>query len=232
MRHSYALSNPLRTFILAAVIPWAALGLAMPAPVVAQTAVPLAPFRAVTLRGGGKVILRYAPSQRVTLLKGSANYTGVAIAEEGRLVIDRCQCKCPRGYELEVEVLTPELVDIMVSDGGTIQSRGSFPRQAELGVAVHDGGTIDLRSMTVDAVDAAVRQGGRIFTKPQRVLAANVAHGGAITYWGHPRVTRSVEDGGVVARGTAADADKPLPECGPAAPPVPPVPPTRVRVEV
>lgn len=234
MRHSL-LSNRLRTLILAALVALAVLGLALPAPVVAQSAIPLAPFRAVTLRGGGKVTLSYAPIQRVTLLKGSSKYTGVAIAEDGRLVIDRCQSECPKGYELEVEVLAPDLLDIMVSDGGTIESRGSFPRQAELGVAVGDGGTIDLRSMTVDFVEAAVHDGGRIFAKPQRGLVAKIARGGVITYWGHPHVTSSVEQGGVVARGTAAAADRSLAEFGPAGPAVPavpvvpPLPPIRVR---
>jgi len=231
MPYSYALSNALRTFLLA-VIPLAVLGLAMGAPVVAQTVVPLAPFRSVTLRNGGEVILRHSSAQRVTLLKGSTNHTGATIVDGGRLVIDRCESKCPKGYELVVEVLTPEIADIMVMDGGTIRSRGSFPRQAELGVAVEDGGTIDLRSMTVDFVAAAVQDGGRIFIEPQRALVASIARGGGITYWGNPRVTSSVEHGGVVARGTAADADKPLlefNEFSPAVPVLPPVPPIPVR---
>jgi hypothetical protein len=113
-------------------------------------------------------------------------------------------------------------------DGGTIRSIGGFPRQAEVAVAVEDGGTIDLRSMTIDAVSARVRDGGRIFTKPQKTLVANIARGGAVTYWGSPRVRSSVEQGGVIARGAAADADRPIEELGPAIldlPPVPPVPP-------
>jgi len=75
-----------------------------------------------------------------------------------------------------------------------------------------------------------VQSGGRIFTKPLASLAASIDQGGAITYWGSPSVSRSVTQGGVVARGKAADADKPLKGLGPAhhdVPPVPPVPPAR-----
>jgi hypothetical protein len=196
---------------------------------VAQTAIRLAPFKAVTLRSGGTVTLRYAPTQRVTLLKGSTDYSRVTVAEGGRLVIDRVEGKRPKGYEVEIEILTPELAEVMVSDGGTIRSQGSFPPQAALGVAVRNGGTIDLRSMTVDAVSAAVEEGGRILTTPQSVLSATIAGGGGITYWGHPRVTSSVEHGGVVARGTAADLEQSLEDCSPAVPATPALPPTRMR---
>jgi Putative auto-transporter adhesin, head GIN domain len=222
MRHSYAL--------FAALIPLAALGAALP--VAAQTTIRLAPFKAVTLHSGGTVTLRYAPSQRVTLLKGSTDYSRVTVAEGGRLVIDRVEGKRPKGpkgYELEIEILTPELTEVVVSDGGTIRSQGSFPAQAALAVAVRNGGRIDLRSMTVDAVSAAVEEGGRIFITPQSILTATIAGGGGITYWGHPRVTSSVEHGGVVARGTAADLDQPLEDCSPAVPATPALPPTRMR---
>lgn len=228
MRHSYVLSNALRTLVLVVIL-WATHGLAMPAPVVAQTVIPLAPFRSVTLRGGGEVILRHASTQRVTLLKGSTDYSSATIADGGRLVIDRCQSDCPRGYELVVEVLIPEIGDIAVKDGGTIQSHGRFPRQTELGVAVNDGGTIDLRSMTVDVVTAAVQHGGRIFTAPQRALVAHIAQGGGITYWGNPQVTSSVEQGGVVVKGAAADADRPLPQLGPSLRSLRPLRPVGVR---
>ena len=228
MQHPYALSHALRVFVLAA-MPFAVLEPALPAPVAAQTVIPLAPFKSVTLRNGGKVIVRHASTQRVTLLKGSTKCTGVTVADGGRLVIDQCQGGCPRGYRLQVEVLTPDISEVMVENGGTIQSRGSFPRQAELEVAVHDGGTLDLRSMTVDLVSAAVHDGGRILTKPKRTLVANIAQGGAITYWGSPRVSSSVKHGGVVARGTASDADKSLEEFDPAVPALPPLPPSPIR---
>lgn len=231
MQHSYEFRNAPRTCFLT-VISLAAVGLVTPGPVVAQTVVPLAPFTSVTLHDGGEVILRHGSAQRVTLLKGSASCARATVADGGRLVIDRRQGDCPRGSHPIVEVLTPEITDIMVMNGGTIRSDGSFPQQAEIEVAVGQGGTIDLRSMTVGVVTAGVNSGGRILTKPQRALVANIAHGGAITYWGNPNVKSRVDDGGVVGRGSATDADKPLPECGssvPAVPALPSVPPTRVR---
>ena len=214
----------MRTLHLLAVTQLYALALAMPAPVVAQTGVSLAPFDSVELRGGGELLLRHGPTQRVTLLKGSLDYTRVTIADGGRLVIDRCKSRCPKGYDLEIEIVTPDIAGISVADGGTIQSRGSFPRQAKIGAAVRDGGTIDIRSMSVDSVTASVEEGGIIFTMPQTALFARVVEGGIITYWGDARVESSVRRGGAVTRGTAVEADKPLSELGPSTLSVPPIP--------
>jgi hypothetical protein len=196
----------------------------LPAAVVAQEVVPLMPFGSVELRDGGKAILHHGQPQRVTLVKGSLDYTRVTIADGGRLVIDRCKSECPRGYDLEIEIVTPDVARVSVEDGGTIQSLGNFPRQAEITVAVNDGGTIDIRSMAVDSVTASVHSGGRIFTRPQTAMSASVVDGGIITYWGDARVSKSIKGGGVVTRGTAAEADMPLSESSPSLPAVPSIP--------
>ncbi|HEU4478501.1 MAG TPA: DUF2807 domain-containing protein [Pyrinomonadaceae bacterium] len=193
-----------------------------------QTVKPLERFSSVELRNGGKAILRHGPIQRVTLLKGSLDYTQVTIANRDRLVIDKCRNKCPRGYELEVEIVAPDVAGISIADGGTVEVRGSFPRREEIRVAVSQGGAIDLRAMTVDSITASIDQGGTIFAKPQSTMIASIRHGGQITYWGDAQVRSSVRDGGVVSRGTADEADKPLSDFDTslqAVPPVPPVPP-------
>lgn len=198
-----------------------------PASAPGQEVASLAPFRSVELRGAGKVVLRHGPAQRVTFARGSLDYTQVTVADADRLVIDKCKTDCPRGYELEIEIVTPDISKISVSDGGTIQSRGSFPRQTEIGVAVSHGGTIDIRSIEVGSVTASVTQGGRIFTNAQDALSASILNGGSITYWGDARVMSSVQRGGDVAKGTAAEAGQPLSEFGPL-PVTPPTPPTPV----
>ena len=225
MPHSYAL---IRTCLVAAAV------LTLPCGVMAQTEIPVAPFKSVTLRNGGRVVVRYGSGQKVTLLEGSTSHTGVTTDDGGRLVIDRCSNGCPKDHDLLVEILTPEINELVVTDGGLIQTRGTFPHQPGMEAAVHSGGVIDFRSMTVDDVNAAVQQGGRIFAKPQRTLVASVAQGGNITYWGEPRVRSSIDHGGVIARGAAADADKQIlvhPDPGMVTPvtPVPPVAPPKVR---
>src|SRR6266850_7309636 len=116
------------TLHLLAVTLLSASALPMPAPAISQTVVPLAPFGSVELRNGGKAILHHGPVQRVTLLKGSPDYTQVTIADGDRLVIDRCRNHCPRGYELEIEIVTPNIAGISIAHGGTIASWGNFPR--------------------------------------------------------------------------------------------------------
>lgn len=165
----------------------------------AEATVPVAPFRSVELRNGGKVILRHGPTQRVTFLKGSPGSTQITVSSEDGLVID-CTSKHARGYALEIEIVTPEIAGLSVAHGGTIQSHGSFPRQAGIGVSVDNGGTIDIRSMSVGSVSASVLSGGRILATPLTMLAATVVDGGHITYWGDARVTQSIEHGGSVTK--------------------------------
>jgi hypothetical protein len=176
----------------------------------AQTVIPVGYFRSVELHDGGDVILRHGPAQRVTLLAGSLQCTEVRLGKGQRLVIENGKRRCPRHDRLRMEVITPELSAVAVSNGGTVKSVGAFPVQAAIEASVEQGGTIDIRSLAADAVDASVDSGGRIFTTPRETLAASIESGGIIRYWGDGRVRQSVRNGGVVEKGTRADADKPL----------------------
>jgi len=192
-----------------------------------QTPLQLPPFRSIQVNSG-HVVLRSAPMQRVTLLEGSLDYTRVAVTDRGVLVIDKCKVHCPRGYELEIEILMPTVSRISLANGGRIQTLGSFSGQADLGVAVAHGGTIDVRSMAADRVTASVEQGGRILTVPRGWLVARVAQGGVITYWGNARVDSSVQHGGVVNKGSPEEINVPLAEIGPAVvDPIAPIHPLR-----
>jgi hypothetical protein len=184
------------------------------APLPVQTSLQVAPFTSIELPHGGHVVLQRAPTQRVTLVRGSLEYTRLAVADGGRLVIDKCFRKCPSGYRLELEISAPNVSGLSLSNGGSIQGRGSFPRQSELAVAVAHGGTIDVRSMAAQRVTASVEHGGRILTVPQASLVARVTQGGAITYWGDAQVRSSVQHGGVVHKGSADEINLPLSEIG------------------
>jgi hypothetical protein len=178
-----------------------------------QTAVSLAPFTSIELRSGVKAVLQHGPVQSLALIKGDQDTSRIAV-EGSRLIIDKCRNKCPRGYQLEVEIVTPAVVGITVRSGGTVESRGSFPRQAEISLAVSNGGTIDARSILATSVAATVNQGGAIFAKPQTTMVASVSNGGVIRYWGDAQVTSSTEHGGQISKGAPADADKPLSDFG------------------
>jgi len=197
----------------------------------AQTVIPVGQFRSIELRHGGDVVVRHGSTPRVTILNGNSQYTRVRLAGE-RLVIDNCNPDCPRDYRLRMEIMTPEISAVSVSHGGTVRTLGAFPVQAAIEADVEQGGTIDIRSIAANAVDASVDSGGRIFTHPRQMLAATVESGGGITYWGDVRVTQSVRDGGFVIRGAIADVDQPLSKLNPSLapiPPIPPVPPIRPR---
>ena len=198
-----------------AILCGATLMLAGAAAVRADTDVSVATFKSVDVRNGGHVILRHGSKQRVRVIEGNTTESAIRVEEDGRLVIDRCPDGCPRGYQLEVEIVTPEIGALSVTDGGWLRSSGAFPKQASLAAAVESGGTLDLRSMNVSDVAAAVLHGGRIFTEPRQTLTAAIAQGGAVVYWGNPAdVRRSISHGGVVTRGRAADRNRPFEEIG------------------
>lgn len=224
--------------IVAAVSGLMFLGLAIkPAPtrmegierVAPQPAIPLASFNSIELHNGVKAVLHFGTPQRVTLLKGSPDVTQIGVTGE-RLVIDKCRDKCPRGYELQVEIVTPLVTAISVDNGSWLESRGNFPLHTALSLAVAHGGTLDARAISSNSITAAVNQGGRILARPQVTMTAAVSNGGVITYWGEAQVISSTQHGGVVNKGQAGDADKPLTDsAAPACPPNPTTPVTRKR---
>src|SRR5687767_7494949 len=177
-----------------------------------QTPMQLAPFNSIEVSDGAHVMLRHGPAERVTLVKGSLDYSRVEVTDRGTLVVQKCRGKCPRGYELEVEISLPGVNRISLANSGIIQSRGSFPRRDELIIAVAHGGTIDVRSMPAWRVVATVEQGGRILTVPEAYLAAQVRQGGVITYWGEGEVKSAVEHGGVVHKGSTDEINLPFSE--------------------
>lgn len=174
-----------------------------------QQALPLAPFTSIELDGGVKAVLQYGSPQRVTMLKGSGDLSRITVTQE-RLLIEKCRDKCPRGYELHVEIVTPFINAISAANGGLIESRGNFPLQPAMSLAVRHGGTVDARAILANNITSAVNQGGRILAKPQITMVASVSNGGVITYWGEAQVTSSTQHGGIVSKGAAVDSDKPL----------------------
>jgi hypothetical protein len=194
--------------ILVVVIPVVAVSLA------AQSVAPLARFRSIEIQDGAHVILLHGPAQTVRLVKGEA-CNQFSVNSTGMLIIDKNAAGCPRKYDLEVEITTPDVAEVSVANGGFIESRDSFPRQSEIDARVRNGGTIDIRAIVVDKISASVDQGGRILLKPQTILSANVANGGQITYWGDARIQQSVQHGGAITKGAAADEQKPLSEFSP-----------------
>ena len=172
----------------------------------AATVVPVGEFQSVELSNGGHVTVRYGAVQRVSLVRGDLKYTTVRLGSGQRLIIDTHE-RGPEGYRTEVEVVTPHLSRASVANGGILRTLGAFPAQDSIEAAVEQGGTVDIRSIPVDRVQASVDSGGRIFTTSRKSLTATVRSGGGITYWGNPTVSKSIRDGGVVTRGPAEDAD-------------------------
>jgi hypothetical protein len=178
-----------------------AIAAALPSAASAASSVSVGPFRSVELRGGGHVILRHGPEQRVSLVQGSTEFTRLHIKGDGQLVIDACDENCPHRYDLEVEIVTPHIDGVAIEGGGKIESKNGFGRQPSIGAAIEGGGHIDIRSIHAEHADAAVNGGGNIALHAERSLQAAVDGGGNISYWGNPSVTSAVSGGGNVSKG-------------------------------
>ena len=181
-------------------IPLFAAALAVSAPAVATEVVPVPAFRSVQLRGGGEVIVRAGPVQRVTLLDGSSRITRLRVIRDGQLQIDVCAGNCPQHYNLRIEIQSPRAPDVAIAGGGLIHASGGFAPQGELSVAIKGGGKIDMLAVPASSVNAAIQGGGLISVRPRSSLAAAVNGGGEVRYAGNPRVSSAINGGGAVRR--------------------------------
>lgn len=166
----------------------------------AGTAVPTGHFDGVELRGGGHVTVKHGASQSVTLVKGSTQYTRFHIRDGHVLIIDACDGSCPHVYDLDVEIVTPDLTSAAVNGGGEIVASSGFPARGQFAAAVNGGGEIDMRAIGAATVSAAVHGGGDVHVTATQQLNAAVSGGGDITYRGNPQVNEAVNGGGSVER--------------------------------
>ena len=178
---------------------FAGAALAACAPATAQTPVALERFDEIELRGGGSVTIRQGAEQRVTMLRGDPSLTRFRV-EDGRLTIDACIRSC-RDYDLEIEIVVPEIDAVAIQGGGHIATQGGFGDPRELTAAVSGGGMLDLRSINATSVTAAVQGGGSIRARARANLVAAVQGGGSITYWGDPQVVSNISGGGSIRPG-------------------------------
>ena len=188
------------TFIRHAACAAALAGLLVPAAAFAAETVPLSHFTSVGLEGGGHVTVKYGPEQRVTLLKGSTQYTRLRVENGHSLNIEACNDNCPRHYDLEIEIVTPVLEAAAISGGGEIVASGNFPHVDSFSAAVNGGGDIDVRAVSAKEAHAAVSGGGGIHLTATATLNAAVSGGGEIVYSGNPQVSEAVNGGGSVER--------------------------------
>ena len=100
MRRVSPLSQAFGILLVVSAASWA------PAPLRAETPVSVGPFRSVTLRSGGKVILRHASEPQVNVRMGSTDVTHVEIVGRDRLVIDHPN-GCPKGSVPAVPPVPP-----------------------------------------------------------------------------------------------------------------------------
>jgi hypothetical protein len=120
------------------IVPLFVFALAASAPALAAETVPVPPFRSIELHGGGIMNIVPGPVQRVTLVEGSTQFTRVHVERDGKLVIDACDQRCPRNYQLRIQVESPHVLGIGLNGGGLVNVAGG----SALGATVNGGGEI------------------------------------------------------------------------------------------
>lgn len=155
-------------------------------------------FTGLHVRGSANVSLVHGPASKVRLLRGNHQSTKMII-REGRLEIEACTSLCEK-YEPEIEIVTPRLDEVTAQDGAAIQSKGEFPGQSSLAMAIKGGGLIRMSGIEAARVTATVNGGGTIKTSVKDALKAVITGDGSIIYWGDPSVTSSLAGKGVIVR--------------------------------
>jgi len=163
----------------------------------AATPVTISGFQSIALNGGGQVVVRHGPQQRVTLIAGTLKTSRLDVDHGGRLEILTCVTSCS-DYRLEVEIVTPGLDGVDIRGGGSIRTEGDFRDREDLALRVSGGGQIDATAIPAYSVAAAIRGGGQILTRARERLVARIDGGGVIGYRGEPRVTSGIRGGGSV----------------------------------
>jgi hypothetical protein len=175
---------------------------AAPAVAAAQTVVPVDRFDAVELHGGGTIMIRQGPVQRVTIIHGDPAVVRVEVTDRdhgGKLIISPCRGSCWSWHDnLEVQVETPDLGAVGIHGGGHIVAQGAFRPRAAVAANIYGGGVIDVKAMPAQAASAAIHGGGKILVAAQSSLAASIYGGGQIRYLGQPAVSTSIHGGGSV----------------------------------
>ncbi|MBS0279250.1 MAG: DUF2807 domain-containing protein [Proteobacteria bacterium] len=163
--------------------------------------IPVGPFRAIQIHGGGSVLLHKGSTQHVTLTDGSTRYTSFYVDGDGTLQIDTCRHTCPQGtYKMQVDIDTPGISGVAIEGGGAVIGDADLP-VTKFSAAVEGGGNIDMRAVHARDVHAAVEGGGHIQVYAGSHLTAAVNGGGVIEYWGKPELTTAVAGGGFVRAG-------------------------------
>jgi len=184
----------IRSLVLAAAL----IAVAAPASSAESVAVPA--FNSIQLAGGGNVVVRPGPRQRVTIVSGSTSFTRFEGQDRGRLGIDTCNARCPRVYRLQLVIESPRVPDLAITGGGTITAAAGFAPQPQLSAAIRGGGVIDATRVRATGVSAAISGGGDIRVAPRSSLSAAIHGGGVIAYSGNPKVSSAVVGGGRIAR--------------------------------
>ena len=171
----------------------------------ADTTVPVGQFHSVTIEGMGHVIFVHGAQQRVVLRRGDTGNTQVYV-KDGDLVFKSCPGKgwfgwnnsCPMGYELEVEVTTPELSGVEIDGSGKIETQGAFPQQQKLAIEINGSGNVDLMDMPAARTDVAIHGSGKVHVNAQRDLDVEIAGSGSVVYGGNPRISQTIMGSGEV----------------------------------
>lgn len=174
---------------------------ALAAPAAAETPVDVPAFDGIELRGGGDVVVRHGPVQRVTFTATHPDLVAFEV-ERGTLVMRPCRRSC-RDQDFRVEIVTPRLGAAAIHGGGAIRFASAFPPRGNLALAIHGGGRIDAARADARSVAASIKGGGTIRTGEARALAVSIHGGGSVRYCGDPAKTVSIHGGGTVSKGCA-----------------------------
>ncbi|HEY5337156.1 MAG TPA: DUF2807 domain-containing protein [Rhizomicrobium sp.] len=172
----------------------------------ADTTVPVGHFHSVTIEGMGHVTFVHGAQQRVVLKAGDTTNTQISVKDGGDLVFKSCPSKgwfgwnssCPSGYDLQVEITTPELSGVVIDGSGKIDSTGTFAPQPKLDVEINGSGNVDLAGIPAGASAVAIHGSGKVRIDARDALDVEIAGSGSVLYAGNPHISQTIMGSGEV----------------------------------
>jgi len=156
------------------------------------------PINQIEIEGGGKVLVEYGATPRAILTGSPANPSSVSV--QGGVLRIICRRPCSEGGQTVVRATVPSLSAISIKAGGRVEVGRGFGRVQTLKVKIQAGGVIDAGSLSADSVDAEISAGGTAIVAAVENLHTRIRAGGAVRYFGNPRVSRQIEAGGSVQK--------------------------------
>ncbi|NQD37853.1 hypothetical protein HPT27_12525 [Permianibacter sp. IMCC34836] len=163
-------------------------------------------FTKVTISVAGNTQIHAGGEYRVSIKAEVSMRQRIKVDVDGDTLRVYCPGNCGSLHHDGIDVYLPQLNELHLLNGGRIELDTGLPVANSLGLTVHNGGTIDAGNAIAERVVAEVHNGGRIVLAACSQLDTRIRNGGDIQYFGTPKISKDVINGGNVSSASGGES--------------------------